>query len=108
VNWFYNSTYGSPVQRAMKAATHTGDANVLNVWPFSLGKTATHEIGHWLGLLHAGCPADKDTCREPGLDPIHNYMDYSWDSWYTQFPADQALPACRTCGCTSAPTAERQ
>jgi hypothetical protein len=31
-NWFYNSTYGSPVQRDFKAATHTGGASVLNVW----------------------------------------------------------------------------
>ena len=65
---------------------------------YDQGETATHEVGHWLNLEHTffgGC-ADKgdfvdgkDTCREPGLDPIHNYMDYSYDSCYTEFTAGQ-------------------
>ena len=78
---------------------------------YNLGFTATHEVGHWLGLYHTfapepfGCRGDSDRiddtppcwcrpeavrsartrARSPGSIPIHNYMDYSYDACYTEF-----------------------
>jgi len=84
---------------------------------YNMGRTATHEVGHWLGLLHtfgdpdAGCNStdycdDTPTCSglwlagEPGYDSIigqcggwrqtSNYMDLSDDRIANRFTQDQA------------------
>jgi len=83
---------------------------------FNEGKTLSHETGHWLGLYHvfqggcsgsgdsvadtppqvtatSGCPATQDSCPGGGVDSIHNYMDYSYDSCMNQFTPGQVTRA---------------
>lgn len=83
--------------------------------PYNLGDTATHEIGHWLGLYHTfenGCVAPGDfvddtpyqhdgdnifycnesdnTCPDRGRDPVHNFMSYGDDPCLNQFTQGQS------------------
>ncbi len=86
--------------------------------PYDLGRSGTHEVGHYLGLYHTfqgGCasgsapacwsngdlicdtnpegsanfsPCSRSTCGSP--DPTNNYMDYSDDVCMNAFTEEQA------------------
>jgi hypothetical protein len=83
--------------------------------PYNKGRTGTHEVGHWLGLLHTfnggcaggdcyqggdlicdtneeatprfGCPGSASSCSTS--DPYTNYMDYTDDLCMTNFTLEQ-------------------
>lgn len=80
--------------------------------PFNKGRTATHEIGHWLGLRHiwgdgdcevddyvndtpvsAGpnfmCPDNASGCT--GVAMFQNYMDYTDDACMNMFTREQRV-----------------
>lgn len=81
--------------------------------PFNKGRTATHEVGHWLNLRHIwgdatcgndqvgdtplhntanyGCPAagHLSTCTGTPVEMTMNYMDYTDDACMYMFSAGQ-------------------
>ena len=110
----FPSSYASSPLRdgvvVLNASLPGGDAV-----PYNLGDTATHEVGHWLGLYHTfqgGCSRQRrqrgrHASREdrppsgarwaatparaavPGNDPIENFMDYTDDACMFQFSTGQ-------------------
>lgn len=83
---------------------------------YNLGDTATHEVGHYLGLAHTFegkcstandgvddtpaekspdfyCTVGRNSCKDGNalleLDPIHNFMDYSDDLCLFEFTGGQ-------------------
>jgi hypothetical protein len=81
--------------------------------PYHLGRTATHEVGHWINLRHiwgdatcgndlvedtpqhntsnGGCPSSehKSTCTGTPYEMWMNYMDYTYDECMYMFTHKQ-------------------
>ena len=91
---------------------YTGDTGTAT-YPFNLGRTATHEVGHWMNLRHIwgdatcgndqvadtpvhntanyGVPAEghRSTCTGTPLEMYMNYMDYTDDRGMYMFSLGQ-------------------
>lgn len=115
---------GGPPETDGVVITHTGFGTTGTASPpFHLGRTATHEIGHWLNLYHiwgddgfgcsgsdevadtpnqaganVGCPTFPHvTCNNgPNGDLFVNYMDYVDDPCMVMFSLGQVgrMDAC--------------
>lgn len=92
-----------------------GNSGAANA-PYNLGRTATHEVGHWLNLRHIwgdatcgsdlvadtpthntanyGCPTldnHRSTCTGTPIEMTQNYMDYTNDACMFMFTAGQRV-----------------
>jgi zinc-dependent metalloproteinase lipoprotein len=110
-------TDGVVINTGFFGSNHTDVGSSFNLSaPFDRGRTATHEVGHWLGLRHiwgdGDCSADdfcadtpnagKDndgltdcssivnSCTDDAFDDMYqNYMDYTSDACMNLFTKDQ-------------------
>jgi hypothetical protein len=97
--------------------------------PFNKGRTATHEVGHWMNLRHIwgdatcgtdyvddtpshnasnyGCPTypHKSTCAGQPTEMTMNYMDYTDDACMYMFSNGQKARMDATFFATNAPRA---
>ncbi|MRS65752.1 PKD domain-containing protein [Larkinella terrae] len=115
---------GSNLPGIPSAGPASTDGVVVNYWAFgnsekgsfpvlraptNLGRTLTHETGHWLGLRHIwgdatcgddfcadtppqasesrGCQKGRVSCGNTNM--VENYMDYSDDACFNVFTLDQ-------------------
>lgn len=102
------STDGVVINYANFGNSQKGSFSILRA-PYNLGRTLTHETGHWLGLRHIwgdaacgddfcadtptqasesrGCQKGRISCG--GANMVENYMDYSDDACFNIFTKDQ-------------------
>jgi hypothetical protein len=94
-------------------AVNFGQGETNTIPNLDMGRTLTHEMGHFLGLLHtfgqpgncdysdycddtppissgsSGCPSERPLACDGSRAMIENYMDYSYDRCMNIFTKDQ-------------------
>ncbi|GAB4045974.1 M43 family zinc metalloprotease [Spirosoma litoris] len=102
------STDGVVIYYKAFGSSEKGNFPVLQS-PFNLGRTLSHETGHWLGLRHiwgdtncgddfcadtppqasasSGCQVGRVSCGATNM--VQNYMDYSNDACFNIFTLNQ-------------------
>jgi hypothetical protein len=109
----YSSAMGGAAEKDGVVINYTtfGTINISGV--YNLGRTATHEVGHWLGLKHiwgdtycgddavddtpkqgnftAGCPSGfRSSCSNGTMGDMYmNYMDFTNDACMNLFTQGQ-------------------
>jgi hypothetical protein len=109
----YSSVPGAPAEKDGVVINYTTFGTINVNAPYDLGRTATHEVGHWLGLKHiwgdsycgddlvddtpkqgnftTGCPTTfRSSCSNGDLGDMYmNYMDFTNDACMNLFTQGQ-------------------
>lgn len=109
----YASVPGSAAENDGVVINFNVFGTINTLAPFNMGRTAVHEVGHWLGLKHIwgdaacgddgiddtptqaffskGCPSgSRSSCNNnPAGDMYMNYMDYTDDACMNLFTNGQ-------------------
>ena len=113
LGWAYLPNISGPVLDGVVVLTGAfGGPGQATFAPYNLGRTATHEVGHYLGLRHVwgdggcnsddgindtpvqfdfndGCPMHPSPSCPNNGDMFMNYMDYVNDACMNAFTQDQ-------------------
>lgn len=109
----YSSIPGASIEKDGVVINRIAFGTVNTTAPYHLGRTATHEVGHWLGLKHlwgddycgddlvgdtpmqgnftSGCPTGfRSSCSNGDLGDMYmNYMDFTDDQCMNLFTTGQ-------------------
>jgi hypothetical protein len=109
----YSTIPGAAAEKDGVVMNYTAFGTINLGAPYNLGRTATHEVGHWLGLKHiwgdgycgddlvddtpkqgnftSGCPDTfRSSCSNGTLGDMYmNYMDFTNDACMNLFTAGQ-------------------